>query len=199
MDAHHHPQSIGGLYDVLAATSGRSGIPKALLADRLAMLERMSIVAASPSPRGKGSVYSLTERGRELEKVTTAMGKWGMDWLELKPHHLDPAYVLWATSKLIETRDAPQGGLVVRVALAGVPDRYWFLVREPEAELCSAYPGRDEDLLLETDARTLVDWNNRRLALGEARRAQRWRISGRPALAENFESRLRPSPFADRR
>ena len=179
--------------------AGAPGIPKALLADRLATLERMSIIATTPNPRGRGFIYSLTERGRELERVTTAMGDWGMRWLELAPHHLDPAYVLWATSKLIATTDAPEGGLVVRIILAGIRERYWILVRQPEAELCSAYPGRDEDLLLETDTETLVEWNNRRVTLADARRAGRWRISGRPALAKRFESWLRPSPFADGR
>lgn len=177
--------------------AGAPGIPKALLADRLGTLERMKIISTSPSPRGRGSIYSLTERGRELQRVTTAMGEWGMRWLELEPHHLDPAYVLWATSKLIDPTDAPDGGLIVRVVLDGVRERYWFLVRQSEAELCSAYPGREEDLLLETDAQTFVDWNNRRVSLAEARRAGRWRISGRPALAKRFESWLRPSPFAE--
>lgn len=176
--------------------AGAPGIPKALLANRLAILEKMSIVAASPNPRGKGSVYSLTERGRELERVTTAMGQWGMRWLELEPHHLDPAYVLWATSRLIDTSEAPEG-LIVRVNLAGVERRYWILVRRPHAELCSAYPGREEDLLLESDTETIIAWNNRRISLSEARRNGRWRVIGRPVLARRFEASLRPSPFAD--
>jgi hypothetical protein len=37
----------------------------------------------------------LTEKGRELESVCDALGQWGARWLEIQPHHLDPAYVLW--------------------------------------------------------------------------------------------------------
>lgn len=175
---------------------GAPGIPKALLAHRLAMLEREQIVDASPNPSGRGSVYGLTARGRDLHRVTTAMGEWGARWLEIEPHHLDPAYALWATSKLIDASDAPRDGLVVRVNLQGVRDRYWIVVRPSGAELCTAYPGREENLVLETDVETLVAWNNRQVSLAQARRRGRWNLIGQPIVVKRFEAWLRPSPFA---
>jgi hypothetical protein len=42
------------------------------------------------------------------------MGEWGARWLELEPHHADPAYVLFATSRLVDVERAPAHGLVVQ-------------------------------------------------------------------------------------
>ena len=105
---------------------GAPGISRALLAQRLALLEQYEVVvretAAWPAVR-----YALTERGRELRAVVQVMGEWGARWLELEPHHTDPAYVLFATSRLVDVERAPAHGLVVRFELG---DRhYWLLVR----------------------------------------------------------------------
>src|SRR5215510_16051747 len=78
---------------------GAPGIPTALLAQRLDTLERAGVVERRPGPSGRGSAYQLTEKGRELKAVCDAMGQWGARWLEIEPHHMDPAYVLWATTK----------------------------------------------------------------------------------------------------
>jgi len=38
------------------------------------------------------------------------MGAWGARWLELEPQHIDAAYVLWATCKLVDLAKVPQQG-----------------------------------------------------------------------------------------
>jgi DNA-binding HxlR family transcriptional regulator len=140
---------------------GAPGIPKALLAERLSVLERYGVVARSPQPNGRGSVYELTESGRELKLVCDAMGEWGARWLEIEPRHLDPAYVLWATCRLIDLDKVPPAGVVVRFDLLGTPkQRFWMLLWRPRAELCTAYPGREEDLIVTIDAEALVQWNS---------------------------------------
>jgi DNA-binding HxlR family transcriptional regulator len=176
---------------------GAPGIPKALLTDRLDLLVRYGVVAASPRPSGRGFRYELTESGRELKRVCDAMGDWGARWLEVEPQHLDPTYALWATCRLVDLAKVPRRGVTVRVELRGKPDRrFWMLLRHPRAELCTAYPGREEDLVLTTDARTLVEWNNRRVTFGAAIRDGRCRIEGPATLARAFPTWLRPSPFA---
>jgi DNA-binding HxlR family transcriptional regulator len=176
---------------------GAPGIPKALLAERLALLERYGVVAKSPQPTGRGFTYELTQSGRELKRVCDAMGEWGARWLEIQPRHLDPAYALWATCRLVDLNQVPSQGVVVRVDLLDQPERrYWLLLQRPRAELCTSYPGRAEDLTVTTDAQTLVQWNLRRITIEQAVRAGRCRLEEPPSLVRGFASWVRPSPFA---
>ncbi len=176
---------------------GAPGIPKALLADRLATLERHGVVARIRVPSGRGYRYELTECGLELKRVCDAMGEWGARWLEIEPSHIDPAYVLWATCRLVDLNQVPPSGAVVRFDLRDDPNRrFWILMQHPRAELCSSYPGRPEDLVVTTDSHTLIEWNLRRVTFDEAIRAGRCQVDGPPPLARALSSWLRPSPFA---
>ncbi len=176
---------------------GAPGIPKALLAERLTTLERCGALVRRPNPDHRGTLYELTESGRALKAVCDAMGEWGARWLELEPSHLDPAYVLWATCRLVDLATVPRAGVVVRFELSDDPGRpVWMLLQQPRAELCRGYPGREEDLIVRTDAQTLVQWNLRRISFDEACRTGRLRIEGAPALVKAFPTWVRPSPFA---
>jgi DNA-binding HxlR family transcriptional regulator len=58
--------------------NGLPGIATNLLADRLRELQRNGIIAAHEAPPPIATtLFSLTERGRELEPVLRAMGHWG--------------------------------------------------------------------------------------------------------------------------
>ncbi len=141
---------------------GAPGIPKALLAERLAVLERHGVVARLPQSSGRGYWYELTRSGLELKRICDAMGEWGARWLEIEPRHVDPAYVLWATCRLVDLNQVPASGVVVRFDLRDDPKRrFWMLMQRPQAELCTSYPGRPEDLVVTTDSRTLIEWNLR--------------------------------------
>lgn len=176
---------------------GAPGIPKALLAERLALLERYGVLARQPRPGTRGSLYELTESGRELKAVCDAMGEWGARWLEIEPHHLEPSYVLWATCRLVDLDKVPPSGVVVRFDLRDDPKRrFWMLLQQPRAEMCTSYPGREEDLIVTTDSATLVEWNLRRITFAQAVRAGRCRLDGPAALARGFATWVRASPFA---
>ena len=58
-----------------------------------------------------------------------------------------------ATCTLVDPAKVPVKGLVARIDLADRPkERYWLLLRQSQAEVCSAYPGRAEDLIVRTDS-----------------------------------------------
>jgi DNA-binding HxlR family transcriptional regulator len=177
--------------------AGAPGISKALLAQRLELLADHGILSREPSPSGRGGRYTLTEQGRELKAVTDAMGAWGARWLELEPQHIDAAYVLWATCKLVDPDKVPSRGLVARIELADRPtERYWLLLQQSLAEVCSTYPGRVEDLIVRTDSQTLAHWHLRHLTYAEAARSGRLRIEGARGASRAFLACIRPSPFA---
>jgi DNA-binding HxlR family transcriptional regulator len=176
---------------------GAPGIPTALLARRLDQLDRAGVVRRTANASGRGSTYELTEMGQQLRPVCDAMGQWGARWLEIEPHHLDPAYVLWATLKLVDVERIPPATTVVRVALRDEPaSSYWLILRAPHPELCTKGVGYIEDLLCETDAPTLVDLHLERLTYHQARRAKRLDLHGPTALIRAFPTWFRTSPFA---
>lgn len=178
--------------------AGAPGISKALLTQRLELLERQGVLTKTRAGSGAGRVlYELTQKGRELKEVTDAMGRWGARWLEVESHHLDPAYVLWATCKLVDGTALPEVGIVVRVELIGdAPTRFWLLLRPTSSELCGTYLGWPEDLVLRTDAATLAHWHLRHLSYEDAVRTGMLELIGSPAVTKAFLRALRPSPYA---
>jgi DNA-binding HxlR family transcriptional regulator len=171
---------------------GAPGIPSALLTQRLRSLERHEIVVRD------GGGYELTAKGLALQKVCDAMGAWGAEWLEITPHHLDPAYVLWATVRLVDVDALPDETVVVRVDLRDRPgEHHWMVLRRPRPELCSNGTGYVEDLVCETDAACLVDLHLKRRTYRSAVREGRLTLVGPPRLTRGFSTWFRASPFAD--
>lgn len=178
--------------------AGAPGIPRALLSSRLESLTRAQVVRRQPRANGHGWEYEMTDKGRALEPVCRALGEWGAQWLETEPHHLEPAYVVWATSKLVDLRKVPQPGVTIRLELSeGSATRsFWLLLFEPRAEVCTTSMGRHADLVMSTDAETLVDYNLRRISLAAAMRAGRLTLSGPRDLVRSLPSWIDPSPYA---
>jgi DNA-binding HxlR family transcriptional regulator len=176
---------------------GAPGIPTALLSQRLEQLAHAGIIERHANPAGRGATFQLTAMGQALRPVCDAMGQWGARWLEIEPHHLDPAYVLWATLKLVDVERIPPATTVVRVALREPGEStYWLILRRPQPELCTRGVGYIEDLMCETDAQTLVDLHLERLTYDRARRTRRLDLKGPTALARAFPTWFRTSPFA---
>lgn len=177
---------------------GAPGIPPALLTQRLDTLERHGILTRRPGTSGRGWIYELTDKGQALKAVCDAMGQWGSRWLEIEPHHLDPAYVLWATLKLVDVESLPERTVVVRVELRDRPDEtYWLVLRRPSPELCTRSGGYVEDVVARTEAACLVDIHLRRITYGEALRAGRLTLDGPRSLIRDLVTWFRPSPYAE--
>ena len=177
---------------------GAPGISTALLAQRLAALERSGILVRVEKPRGRGATYELTEMGQALSSVCDALGQWGARWLEIEPRHLDPAYILWATLKLVDVDQIPGGTTTIRFQLNDHPaDSYWMLLRGPHPELCTRNSGYVEDLVCHTDSQTLVDLHLRRTTYIGALKSGGLKFDGPPSLARKFSTWFKTSPFAD--
>lgn len=188
---------LGGVTTFGGLREGAPGIPKAVLADRLTTLARGGIVQRRTDLHRRSVSYELTEAGRDLAPLCSAMGAWGMRWLEVEPHHLNPAYVLWATARLVDTDCLPPGQVTARIELDDLPEaRYWLILHRPQAEVCTHYPGIPEDLVIHTDADALARWHLRELTFPDLIRQQRMHIDGPRNLARAFPTWIRPSPHA---
>ena len=176
---------------------GAPGISPALLAQRLDALERHGVIASEPGPSSRGRTYRLTEKGRDLKAVCDALGRWGARWLEIEPHHLSPAYVLWATTKLVDVERLPDRTVVVRFDLRDqAGDRYWLVLHRPHPELCTRGLGYVEDVVATTDSACLVDIHLTRTSYAEAIRSGRLVLDGPTSLTRAFTTWIRHSPFA---
>lgn len=168
--------------------SGAPGLSRALLSRRLRELERAGVIETSPKPNGHGSVYELTQAGRELWGVLQAMRSWGERWLEVTPAHSDPDVVLWSWSTTYLRREClPEGRVLVRFEFPGQPAhrrRLWLLVEDGEAEVCHKHPGFEENLVVAVEEpRSFARWHLGLIEWGAALRAGHIRISGRRDLA----------------
>jgi DNA-binding HxlR family transcriptional regulator len=168
-------------------SAGAPGLSPSLLTRRLRLLERVGVIETRPKLSGRGVRYELTDAGRDLRAVLWALRDWGEKWLELGNEHTNPALVLWAWTTTYLAHDRlPDDRVVVRFDFTDQPTdarRLWLLVDNDDAEVCKHHPGFDEDLVVETDARTLALWHTKRIEWADAVRADRIRISLPPRRA----------------
>lgn len=177
--------------------AGAPGIPRSLLADRLRQLEHAGVVERRPKPAGRGSLYELTPTGQDLMPVCEALGVWGAKWLEAVPAEIDPAVILWAICKSMDRDRLPEERVIVHVKLQDRPkERFWLVVQRPAPEVCTKPPGFDDDLVVESDTRSLARWHMGELSLGQAMHARLISVEGPRKLVRELAGWGGPSMFA---
>ena len=163
------------------------GIPRSLLTSRLRELQASQLVTQEQDPATKGNVYELTESGQDLATVINAMGQWGERWLDVTPQHADPVYFLnsWINSYLND--DAlPDKRVTVRFDFTDQPAKFspmWVVFDPHQSEVCRAYPGYEEDLIVTAESVALAEWHLGRTEWAHAIRTGRIDIRGIPRLA----------------
>ena len=166
---------------------GAPGISRTLLSTRLRELERAGVIERSANPGGRGSRYSLTGAGRDLNGVMLAMGTWGERWLEMTPRHTDPGVVLesWCRWYLAMER-LPDRRVLARFDFPDQPkkiERLWMIFDGDRTEVCRTHPGFDEDLIVTIDSRALAEWHLGRLSWADGLRGGRIVVEGPRRLA----------------
>jgi DNA-binding HxlR family transcriptional regulator len=166
---------------------GAPGLSRTLLTSRLRDLERVGVVTKTPISGGKFH-YGLSEAGRGLAEVLLAMGKWGEQWMELAPQHLDAGVVLnsWIRMYLAIDR-LPKRRVVARFDIPEMPkkgNQLWIIFHGLDSEVCRSDPGYEEDLIVTVQARALAEWHLGRIEWNEALRTHRIQVAGPKSLAK---------------
>jgi len=178
---------------------GAPGIPRSLLAQRLAFLERHGVIERQMTTgKASGVTYKPTPAGHDLWNVCQALGTWGARWLELAPEHLDPYVALWSLCNHLATERLPAQRVVVRFDFTGAPARsarFWLLLEEGRGEVCAKSPG-EEDLVVSADPERFVRWHAGQLSWRAASADGGIQVEGARALARAFPSWNRRSRFA---
>lgn len=179
---------LNGFTTFTELAEGAPGLSRTLLTSRLRDLERVGVVTKTPLSGGRKFSYGLTEAGRGLAEVLLAMGKWGEQWMELAPQHLDAGVVLSSWVKMYLALDRlPKRRVVVRFdipEMAKKGNQLWIIFHGLDSEVCRSDPGYEEDLVVTVQARALAEWHLGRIEWTEALRSQRIQVSGSRALAK---------------
>lgn len=181
-----------------------SRISPTLLSKRLTQLQDRGLVIRRGSPRQRRTEYHLTAAGRELHPVVLGLGKWGMKWArgQMTEDDLDVELLMHDFSRRIDRSQLPGGQNVVQFIFTDL-SRYasWWIVlkQNGERELCADNPGRDADILLRTDLRTMTEIWAGDTELRAARKAGRLQLAGNPILIRTLPYWLRIGVFARKR
>ena len=182
----------------------RKGLPlmsPSLLSARLKSLEAAGVVERAEA---NGQVrYSLTEAGRELKPILTAMGTWGHRWARSKlgKEDLDPSLLMWDIHR---TMNAEYFGRERTVLLFEFGDyaakfrRWWLVIEDGDVDVCMKDPGYEVDLLVATDVQTLTAIWMGDIGLGQAIRSQRLKLSGPARLKRDISTWLGSNYFRGR-
>src|SRR5918997_4053427 len=127
---------------------GLPGIGTNLLTARLKNLEEHGVVhRATLPPPAASKVYELTELGRSLESVITALGRWGLEFLGTPDQEDDlrPAWAVVAMRSALKQKAAR--GLQEAYEFHIDEEAFHLQVRDGEVEALQG-PAVDPDLVL---------------------------------------------------
>jgi DNA-binding HxlR family transcriptional regulator len=165
----------------------RRGVPKmspALLSKRLRSLERAGVVSRTGS--GAHTTYQLTQAGRELEPVVSALGLWGLRWIgELGEADYDPHLLMWDVQRTIPLDTWPRTRTVLAFELDDVARQvagWWLVVTGGEVDLCDYDPGYDVTATVSTSLRTLTRIWRGEVTWDQALRSDRLRVRAPEAV-----------------
>lgn len=170
-------------------TDLRAGLPLVspdVLSQRLRELEQAGLVGRERLPPPAASrVYALTERGRELEPVLLALGRWGS---RVPIADDEAAFGADSVVLALKTMFAPGagGGISARYELRLGEDRFAVRIADGRFDVVRGTDGAAPDATLATDPLTLsaLLWHGRSLA--EAERQGAITIDGDRSAAKRF-------------
>ncbi len=165
----------------------RRGIPRisrTVLSERLQALALVGAVARSDGRHGPE--YALTEAGKELANLVSALATWGQRWMERRPadEDFDLEPLLLDMRRRVRLSALPNDPLVARFEIRGYRPRF-MLLKAAEASLCTQNPGFPEPLCIRGPLFALVAWWRGDVGFAQARRLG-LAIDGPRALTRAF-------------
>jgi DNA-binding HxlR family transcriptional regulator len=130
----------------------------ALLTKRLRSLEESGVLIRAHG--AQGIEYRPTLAGEELRPIVQFAGHWGARWVrsQLSRDELDAGSLMWFIHRHFKLDGLPSREIVVHVKFTDEKrmSRWWIVLSPQGGELCMDDPGREVDVYLTTDVRTLT-------------------------------------------
>jgi DNA-binding HxlR family transcriptional regulator len=132
-----------------------------LLAKRLRRLEECGIIIRKKLSGQRGYEYRLTAAGKELAPLIETLAVWGMRWSrdQLSDDELDVEFLMRELQRRLQTEYLPDGETVICMIFDELSQHktWWLLVDGDVVDLCTEDPGKDVDLYLNSNVRTIVE------------------------------------------
>ena len=132
-----------------------------LLAKRLRRLEEVGIVIRKKLSGQRGYEYRLTAAGKELAPLVEVLAVWGMRWArsQLTDDELDVEFLMQDLQRRLQTGHLPDGETVICLIFDELTKHktWWLLVDSDVVDLCTEDPGKDVDVYINSDVRTIVE------------------------------------------
>ena len=141
---------------------GVGNISSALLSKRLKELQEKGLVERIEDSATGEIDYVRTEMAIELEPSLNALAVWAQKYIvaEVAAGDNDVSSMMWDLRRKIEPNELPARRVVIRFHFTDTTefhDTYWLVVTPgSDAELCTAVPGYDVDLFVETTVASLA-------------------------------------------
>jgi DNA-binding HxlR family transcriptional regulator len=178
-----------------------SQISPTLLTKRLNQLQDFGLVIRKTLPEQRRTEYHLTAAGRELLPVVVGLGEWGMKWArgQMSDDELDVELLMHDFSRRINEKQLPGGRTVIHFAFTGLAKfPHWWVVLEENGErkLCVDKPGKQLDIQIQSDLRTMTEIWAGDTDIRAAKRDGRLQLTGNPVLVRTLPLWLRIGTFA---
>ena len=178
-----------------------SKISPTLLTKRLNQLVDCGLVLRQTPPGQQRVGYHLTAAGKELQPVVLGLGNWGMKWArgQMGDDELDVQMLMYDFCRRIDATQLPGGRTVIAFVFSRLPKfAHWWIVIEAnrERELCVDHPGKEVDIQIRTDVRTMTEIWAGDTEVRVAKKEGRLELSGHPALVRTLATWLRPGASA---
>jgi DNA-binding HxlR family transcriptional regulator len=132
-----------------------------LLAKRLRHLEASGIIIRKKLSGKKSYEYRLTAAGKQLEPLIEVLAVWGMRWArsQLMDDELDVEFLMRELQRRLQTQYLPDGETVICLIFDDLKKNksWWLLIEDDVVDLCTDDPGKDADLFITADVRTIVE------------------------------------------
>lgn len=132
-----------------------------LLAKRLRQLDEAGIVIRKKLSGQRGYEYRLTAAGKELAPIVEVLAIWGMRWArsQLSDDELDVEFLMRELQRRLRTEQLPDGQTIICLIFDDLTKHsdWWLLVDGEVVDLCTEDPGKDVDLYINSNVRTIVN------------------------------------------
>ncbi len=180
---------------------GLSLISPTLLSKRLDCLADHGLVMKKRIPGQKGYEYLPTQSCKELLPIIRSLGEWGMSWARtnLSERDYDVELLMLYLKRSIVPEKLVGKETIVRFKFTDIekyPD-WWLVITGDEVDLCVKDPGKEVDVYLTSNVKTMADiWmgdNTYRNAVRE----KALQIVGHEMLTRNVAEWMNNSIFSD--
>ena len=172
-----------------------------ILTKRLKELADAEIIVRKKIAGQRGYEYVLTQAGKETLPLILAIGQWGMRWArgDLRETDLDVGLLMLYLQRSIKTGYLPGEQSVIQFKFTDLDrlNNWWLIVNGCNVDICLEDPGKDVDVYLTTDLKTMVQCWMGDKSYKSAIAGKSMKVVGPSALTRNIREWIADSVFAD--